>query len=180
MSIPVPEASPIGCRADPFDLVFPPACRCARRPVRSVFAFPPHLCFLHPDYLLTFLSFFSLHQAKWLLMNSSGLPPQPAFVTLIHLLHLSFLTFSCYLHRKLSINPESSSSIICLSVSLTLPRQSASVKQGREVKTIGVKTIGKHLHSLSGFPHFPESPTEKRLQSSVCKLASADDRKLFF
>lgn len=119
--------------------------------------------------LFTFLSFFfpSLHQAKWLLMNSSGLPPA-AGVRHIDSPPAPFLppllTFRCYLHRKPSINPfnpESCSSLICLSVSLTPTRQSTPLKQGINENYWRTFIFGFR------FPSFPK----KSPNSSVCKLA---------
>lgn len=100
-----------------------PTCTCARRPGCSVFPSTPHssVCFLLSAWLFTDLPF-PPHQPQWLLINSSGLfPPacvchsgSPTVPLLPSPPHLS-----CYLHRNLSINPESSfsTSSICLSFS---------------------------------------------------------------
>lgn len=102
-----------------------PACTRARRPGCSLFPSTPHssMCFLLSAWLFTDLPFFP-HQAKWLLINSSGLLPptcvcysgSPAVPLLPSPPHLR-----CYLHRNLPVNPQSSfsSSSICLTVSLS-------------------------------------------------------------
>lgn len=77
-----------------------------------------------PGNSLTFLARLSPHQAKWVLINSSWLPPSPC---LLHWFISLFLFFSCssrfqipapvlctHLRRSLSINPGRSLSLLLL------------------------------------------------------------------
>lgn len=126
-----------GCRCvDPFVLAL--SLQPADVPAgQSALCFLSHhtcLFFLHPDYLLTFL--FTPHQAKWLLMNSSGLlPPCHIDSPPVRFLHSSPL-FSGVIYSERFLLTLRGASPLLQSASLSLSpsiHHSTSFKQGRTI-----------------------------------------------